>query len=131
MVCGPKFRFERICRRVASPLLLLRAPLSPPALRLAHAIRAGGHGTTLKKLNSTHEGSDPIPQNSTYFQGARVTTRVSSRRFTVMAGRALHCAWPRDERSSSSVCRVQSKASWTRSAQAKVLLRLRHHESAT
>ena len=56
-----------------------RLLIAPPRSGLRSAIRAGGHGTTLKKL--LRRARDRIqPSNSTYFQGARLTTRVSSRR---------------------------------------------------
>ena len=39
---------------------------SPPALRLRAAQRAGGHDTTLKKLNRTREDPDPLPQQQLF-----------------------------------------------------------------
>ena len=59
---------ERVARKWCACLYdeIVRADLpsrynySPPALRLAHAIRAGGHGTTLKKLID-REGSESHP----------------------------------------------------------------------
>ena len=54
--------------------------IAPPRSGLRMRTRRGGARNYVEKTKQTHEGSDPIPPNSTYFQGARVTTRVSSRR---------------------------------------------------
>ena len=54
--------------------------IAPPRSGLRMRTLRGGARYYVEKTKQTHEGSDPIPPNSTYFQGARLTTRVSSRR---------------------------------------------------
>ena len=52
--------------------------IAPPRSGLRMRTLRGGARNYVEKTIKTREGSDPTLSNSTYFQGARLTTRVSS-----------------------------------------------------